>query len=62
MTDDTPTTVDRLARAVAYLRERRLYSIDPNNRFKYVPHDQTNVRRTFEDAYVEHLAQRYDEL
>ena len=42
----------RLTAALDYLRERKLYALDPDSRFKYVPAHSTDVRRTIEDERI----------
>lgn len=46
------TTDARLTAALDYLRERKLYALDANNRFRYVPAHSTDVRRTIEDERI----------
>jgi len=46
----TPT--DKLAAALAYLRERNLYLLDRDNQFRYVPAHETDVRRTIGDEVI----------
>jgi len=42
----------RLDEALAYLRSRNIYLLDPGNRFRYTPAEHTDVRKTFEDELV----------
>lgn len=42
----------RLDEALAYLRSRNIYLLDPGNRFRYTPAEDTDVRRTFEDEWI----------
>jgi hypothetical protein len=52
----------RLDEALAYLRSRNIYLLDPGNRFRYTPAEHTDVRKTFEDEFLCLRAERDAEV
>lgn len=54
------TTIDNARNeALAYLRSRNIYLLDPGNRFRYIPAEHTDIRARFADERID-LAANYD--